>query len=341
MPSATACWPVRQNSACDPVPVRVVEGVVQHYDWGDPDFIPQLLGLASKGKPWAELWLGTHPNGPTLLDDGTPLSEVTGSLPYLLKVLSAARPLSLQAHPTAEQARDGYARGVFVDPHPKPELLVALTEFEALCGFRPDDRTVAFLASFGADSLADDVERDGAGAVMAALYRLDVDVAPTLRAVERSDVADRPQLAWAQRLVDSYGDDPSVAVTLLLNYVRLAPGDALHLTAGNLHAYLRGSGIELMAASDNVVRGGLTSKHVDVELLLDVVDPTPLEQPVMDVSDGRYGLPEVGVDLVRLDPGDTHTSTGHELAISLDGTTLYLSPGTSIFADSTTYVVTT
>ncbi|WP_158412532.1 mannose-6-phosphate isomerase, class I [Ilumatobacter nonamiensis] len=322
------------------MPVRIVDGVVQHYDWGDPEFIPQLVGLAGKGKPWAELWLGTHPNGPTLLDDGTPLAEITGPLPFLLKVLSAAKPLSLQAHPTTEQAEEGYARGVFADAHAKPELLVALTDFEALCGFRRDDETVEFLRSFGAEDLADAVARDGAGAVMAQLYRLELDATPTLRTVASADAAGNPQLAWAQRLCDMYGDDPSVAVTLLLNYVRLSPGEALHLTAGNLHAYLHGSGIELMNASDNVVRGGLTSKHVDVDLLLEVVDPTPLVDPVMDVDDGRYPLPEAGVVLIRLDPGESHTAVGHELAIALDGTTLYLSPGTPIFADSTTYVVT-
>ncbi|MGA9278018.1 MAG: hypothetical protein WBV89_13715, partial [Ilumatobacter sp.] len=146
---------------------------------------------------------------------------------------------------------------------------------------------------------------------------------------------------WATRLRAAYGDDPSVVVSLLLNHVRLAPGEALHLTAGNLHGYLHGSGIELMGASDNVVRGGLTSKHVDVDLLLDTVDPTPLEQPLMTVTDRRYPLPEAGVVLVCLQPGDGHTSAGHELAIALDGTTLYLSPGTPIYADSTTYVVTT
>jgi len=323
------------------MPVRVVEGAVQHYDWGDHDFIPQLLGLAGKGKPWAELWLGTHPNGATLLDDGTPLIEVTGPLPYLLKVLAAARPLSLQAHPTAAQAEDGYARGVFADPHPKPELLVALTPFEALCGFRQHRRTVAFLREHGADQLADAVEADGAAAVMAGLYRGEIDPTPTLRGLGAAGPDSDAQVAWALRLADTYGDDPSVVVTLLLNYVELAPGDALHLTAGNLHAYLHGCGIELMGASDNVVRGGLTSKHVDVELLLEVVDPTPLADPVMDVDDGRYPLPEAGVALVRLESGDSHTSTGHELAVSLDGTTLYLSPGTPVYADSPTYVVTT
>ena len=143
-----------------------------------------------------------------------------------------------------------------------------------------------------------------------------------------------------RRLAERYPGEPSVVVTLLLNHVVLQPGEALHLTAGNLHAYLHGSGIELMLASDNVVRGGLTAKPVDVDLLLDTLDPTPLRNPIMHAVDGRYPLPEAGVVLVRLEPGDGHTAVGHELAIAMDGTTLYLSPGTPIYADSETYVVT-
>lgn len=318
------------------MPVRVVEGVIQHYAWGDQTFIPNMLGVAGKGKPWAELWLGTHPNGPTLLDDGSPLSERTGELTYLLKVLSAAEPLSLQAHPTPEQAAAGFERGVFNDPSAKPELLVALTDFEALCGVRPEPATVDLLRTIGAGELADLVATAGAGAAMRALYVGDLDPSSTIEACAD---ADGPEAAWVRLLDERYPGEASVAVTLLLNYVSLRPGDALHLTAGNLHAYLRGSGIELMQASDNVVRGGLTVKEVDIDLLLEVVDPTPLADPIMAVSDGRYPLPEAGVVLIRLEPGDSHSATGHELAVSLDGTTLYLSPGTSIYADSTTYLV--
>src|SRR6188474_2955160 len=99
-----------------------VEGVVQHYAWGDPGYIPTLLGVEPDGRPWAELWLGTHPNGPATLADGRPLADVTGPLPYLLKVLAAATPLSLQAHPTRAQAEVGFAAGRYPDAEPKPEL---------------------------------------------------------------------------------------------------------------------------------------------------------------------------------------------------------------------------
>lgn len=320
------------------MPAHVVEGVVQHYAWGDTDFLPQLLGRQPDGQPWAELWLGTHPNGPTRLADGSLLEDVTGELSYLLKVLCAAEPLSLQAHPTTDQARAGYARGVFADPHAKPELLVALTPFEALCGVRPERQTIDLLRLIGADDLADVVAADSAGVAMQGLYRGDIDPAATVGACASSD---RPEAVWAQRLNSMYPGDPSVAVTLLLNHVSLLPGEALHLTAGNLHGYLRGSGIELMQASDNVVRGGLTVKQVDIDLLLEVVDPTPLAEPVMQVVDGRYPLPEAGVQLVWLDAGERHTSTSHELAISVAGEQLYLAPGTDFGATTDTFVVTT
>lgn len=317
--------------------MQVIEGVVQHYAWGDRTFIPQMLGVEPDGEPWAELWLGTHPNGPAVLEDGTPLADVTGELSYLLKVLACSEPLSLQTHPNLEQARDGHARGVFGDPYAKPELLVALTAFEAFCGVRPESATIDLLCSIGVPQLADIVAAEGSGAAMRGLYVGDIDPRATLEACRS---AGGPEARWVNDLATRYPGDPSVAVTLLLNYVALQPGEALHLTAGNLHGYLHGSGVELMRASDNVVRGGLTRKPVDVERLLGIVDPTPLPQPVMDVTDGRYPLPEAAVTLVALQHGDFHMSTGHELTIALDGTALYLPPGTSIVADTLTYVVT-
>ena len=164
-----------------PTPQHVL-GVVQHYAWGDPEFIAQLLGRTPDGTPHAELWLGTHPNGPTTLADGTPLRDVTGELPYLLKVLAAAEPLSLQAHPNAEQAVDGFARGVYPDDRAKPELLVALTPFEALCGVRPADATVDVLNELGARDLASLVASEGPGAALTGLYRGELDPRPVVAA---------------------------------------------------------------------------------------------------------------------------------------------------------------
>ena len=312
--------------AAQPIPVK---GIVQHYAWGDQTFIPELLGVTADGRPWAELWLGTHPNGPATTADGRPLSELTGELPYLLKVLAAAEPLSLQVHPTTSQAIDGFARGVYPDDRAKPELLCALTRFDALCGVRPVGATLTLLGSIGADGLGHALRSDGVAATIESIYRDRFDPRPTIVACSRSS---RPEAQLVTKLAARYPDDASAIVTLLLNRVTLQPGEALHLTAGNLHAYLSGAGIELMGASDNVVRGGLTVKHVDVDELLRILDPTPLVQPIMANAArlGRYPLPEAGCTLVRVDPGRTHTSTGHELTVGLDGQTLYLPPGTTL-----------
>lgn len=312
-----------------------VEGVVHHYDWGDPAFIPQLLGAEPDGRPWAELWLGTHVNGPARLGDGSPLADVTGELPYLLKVLAAAAPLSLQTHPNADQARAGYERGVFADPHPKPELLCALTPFAAFCGFRAVGPTLDLLAELGADELARVVAADGTGAALTGLYTGAIDHRPVIAAC---DAGDRPEAEWAHRLAALHPGDPSVAVTLLLNLVVLEPGQALRFDAGNLHAYLHGAGIELTGASDNVARGGMTSKQVDVDLLLEIVDPTPIEHPALPDST-RYELPAAGVVLQRYGPGETHVASGHELAIDLAGASWYVAEGERLAADEITYVV--
>lgn len=310
---------------------------MRHYPWGDPDFIPTLLGVEPDGRPWAELWLGTHPGAPSHIGD-RPLADWTGTLPYLLKVLAASRPLSLQVHPTEEQAVDGYARGVYVDDRPKPELLCALTPFDALCGIRPLAATDELLRRIGAAGLADRLAGDGVHATIEAVMRGHVDLAPTIAACA---AATGPEAELVVDLETRYPGDPAVVITLLLNRVTLAPGEALHLTAGNLHAYVRGAGIELMSASDNVVRGGLTDKPVDVDELLRIVDPTPLAEPVMvgAAETGVYPLPEAGCRLVRVDPGVTHTSTGHELAVGLDGTTSYLAPGTAITPIAPTFTV--
>ncbi|MBV1894032.1 MAG: mannose-6-phosphate isomerase, class I [Ilumatobacteraceae bacterium] len=315
-----------------------ITGVIQHYDWGDHEFIPKLLNQQPDGRPWAELWLGTHKNGPAHLAKGAPLADLTGELPFLLKVLAAEHPLSLQVHPSAEQAVDGHRRGVYPDANAKPELLCALTHFEALCGVRPVAGSVEILNNLGCHDLAATLRYAGPQEVITDLYRGAADPARYIAACGTSDL---PEARWIRKLNERYPGDPSVAVALLLNYVTLVPGEALHLTAGNLHAYLGGVGIELMGASDNVVRGGLTSKFVDVEELLTIVDLTPLVEPVMTAAakTGRYPLPEAGCELVRVEAGGSHTSTGHELALSLDGTASYLPVGSTYSPTDTSYVV--
>jgi len=315
--------------------VRRIQGVIQHYAWGDPTFIPELLGIEPDGRPCAELWLGTHPNGPSRFTDGTPLSEITGDLPYLLKVLAVADPLSLQTHPGAAHAADGFARGIYADPNPKPELLCAMTPFRALCGFRPAEPTIELLHELGIGDLSTVVSCDGPGSALHGLYRGTLDPDPIIAACARSQ---RPEAQLVTTLAKRYHAEPSVAATLLLNLVELRPGEALRLDAGNLHAYLEGAGIELMGASDNVVRGGLTSKPVDVDELLRVVDPSPLADPVLPTGT-TYALPAIGMELRRLDAGAAHTARGHELAIGTSGGAWYVAPGDTLRADVVTFVV--
>jgi mannose-6-phosphate isomerase len=229
---------------------------------------------------------------------------------------------------------------VYPDDRAKPELLCALTRFDALCGIRPIAGTLSLLDAVGAASLAATIDADGIGAAIENLYRGHLDPGPTIAACAASQ---RPEAALVTRLAALYPADPSVVVTLLLNRVTLQPGEAIHLTAGNLHAYLGGAGIELMGASDNVVRGGLTEKHVDVDELLRIIDASPLPEPVMTTAAqaGRYPLPEAECTLVRLEPGASHTATSHELAVDLDGTTTYLPPGATLVPAAPTFVVVT
>ncbi len=321
--------------------VQPITGVIQHYAWGDRDFIPRLLGADPDGRPWAELWLGTHGNGPATLPDGRPLADVTGPLPFLLKVLAAAEPLSLQTHPSRRQAAAGFAAGRYPDPEPKPELLVALTPFDALCGVRPVAATLDLLEQLGIDELAEVVGRHGPGAAIEGLYRGRIRVDPIVDAAAGSE---RPEARCVTALAARYPGDASVAVTLLLNRVQLQPGEAVLLGAGNLHAYLGGAGIELMGPSDNVVRGGLTVKAVDIDDLLAVVDPTPLADPVIPIG-GDLTLPGTAIHLDVVRGPATHTAAGHELVVTSTGetgraTTGYLAPGTTfaVPAGTTAYV---
>jgi len=305
------------------------------YAWGSRTAIAELLGWEPSGGPEAELWLGAHPGSPSHIldpaatggasdlaawiaaDPRTTLGPYAPSarLPFLLKLLAAGSPLSLQAHPTAEQAREGFRReneaGVpldggrrnYRDEHPKPELIYALSErFEALCGFRaladyrellrvlraratpgepvaPLDALLGLAASD--DALPAVVERLSCGGDdVDAVVGLVVDLAarpPTPDEDGRFDAA----FATVVDLAAEYPGDPGTVISLLLNRVSLRRGEALYLPAGNIHAYLSGLGVELMAASDNVLRGGLTPKHVDVPELLKVLDFEPSDAPIL------------------------------------------------------------
>jgi len=260
------------------------------YAWGRVDGVAGVLGTAGTGGPEAELWLGAHPGSPARTVAGEPWATLldwereSGSrLPFLLKILVSGGPLSLQAHPTPAQAEAGFAdenlRGVpltaahrnYKDPYAKPELIVALEDgFEALCGFRTVAEILAdvdaLAARAGSDSLtpwraelsAPDGLRAGFTWLLAGGAGVDLAVAALVAAASGDD-----RFELVIRLAEAYPGDPGIAVALMLRHVTLAAGESLWLPAGNIHAYLRGAGVELMGPSDNVLRGGLTPKHVD------------------------------------------------------------------------------
>lgn len=292
--------------------MRTLHGSIRPYPWGSRQVIAQVQGrpVPSAG-PEAELWLGAHPTAPSTVDGSASLADMVAAdpagvlgpaavdalgprLPFLLKLLAAEEPLSLQAHPDPEQARAGHAAGnpSYVDPYHKPELLVAVSEFEALCGFRDPAAAARLLADLKVGELAPVLAAlDGPGgagdrlraAVTALVGWPAEELAGLVAAVARAAGANptTDEYALAARLAAAYPADPGVVVALLLNRVVLAPGEAIWMPAGNLHSYVHGTGIEIMAASDNVLRGGLTGKRVDVPELLRVLRFEVLEEPVV------------------------------------------------------------
>jgi mannose-6-phosphate isomerase len=368
-------------------------GVIRPYAWGSRTSLAELQGRAAPtGEPEAELWLGAHPGDPSTLtghDGPLSLAEVLADdpkgqlgpevaaefgprLPYLMKVLAAAAPLSLQAHPDADYARQAFAAQEadpalprnYTDAFHKPEMLVALTPFAALCGFRDPAESAAVLAALELPALAPVLAALGTGP---AGLREAVQLLLTWPAADRAALIDSvvaaataltgasgavaAGAALAISLAGHYPGDPGVLVALLLNEVHLAPGEAIWMPAGNLHAYLNGTGVEIMAASDNVLRGGLTPKRVDVDELLKVLRFEVLDDPILPATPVAPGivtwqvpvrefalyrvqlddsrppalLPVTGPRIVLGTKGDIHAAEDH-------GTPIEIGPGTAAFA---------
>ncbi len=341
------------------------------YPWGSLDAIAGFRGTPASGQPEAEVWLGTHPGSPARLVE-TPTTTLAAwlaehrpaaSLPFLVKILAAAAPLSLQAHPTPEQARAGFARenaaGIPVDApyrnyrddNAKPEMIVALSEpFLALCGFRPVAEARSELAAIGDARLAPLIDRLGDESALRVAVPWLLGRGPEVDAViaalqQWSVLAEAPTARTVRVLANAYPGDPGVAISTLMHTVRLARGEALYLPAGNLHAYLDGLGIEVMATSDNVLRGGLTSKHIDIDELLSVVDFTPLPAPRMVPSiEGRRAVyrpdvPDFAVQVVVADAAAERVPlSGPAIAIVIAGECLLegeerLRQGESVYID--------
>lgn len=381
-----------------------LSNTVRPYAWGSTTAIPELLGIAPTGEPQAEMWMGAHPGAPSLLTRITspstapntdtapgdptpeqPLTDVIAAaperelgrgtvekfgprLPFLLKLLAAGAPLSLQVHPDLAQAKRGYEdeerRSVPIDaPHRtykdanhKPELICALTPFAGLCGFRRPTEAAEAMAALGVDSLKPYVDLLGAHPEEAALR----EVLTAILGADPAEMAETVNLAAAAaerlggahapyaRIAHHFPGDPGVIAAMLLNYVELQPGEALFLGAGVPHAYLDGLGVEIMANSDNVLRCGLTPKHIDVPELLRIVrfeatDPGVLrpeasptgeelyETPVDEFRLSRFDLSPgaAPVDLTRDAPQILLCTGGAPKAGDLD-----LAPGASVFVPS-------
>jgi mannose-6-phosphate isomerase len=335
-------WEAAPASA--PASLYKLRNTVKHYDWGSPVHIPALLGADnSQAVPWAELWMGVHPGGPSrIAGDGavnknaeaSPVGEPGlgdliascperflgksaaknfGGLPFLFKLLAAAKPLSIQAHPNLEQAREGWRRengqGIpldapnrnYKDDCHKPEILCALNPFTAMCGFRPPGETASLLAKCfdgapgslraGIDPLqAALAGGDPLRAFLGALLALPPETLEELTAYALQ--TNLPEGEWdlVSRFAALYPGDPGIIAPLYLNILQLAPGEAVYLPAGVLHSYVHGFAVELMANSDNVLRGGLTSKHVDREELLSILDFKPYRPKILKPRAAGGGL---------------------------------------------------
>ena len=370
--------------------VRPLTGVIRPYAWGSRTILAALQGrpVPAEG-PEAELWLGAHPGDPsTVTGPDGPVSlatliaddpkgqlgpEVTAEfgarLPYLMKVLAAESPLSLQAHPDADYARRAFAAQQadpdapqnYTDAFHKPEMLVAITPFEALCGFRDPSVSADVLAELDLPSLTPVIAalrlgEDGLGEAVQLLLTWPAEDRPGLGEAVVRGAAGKPDSRYAESLglatdlASRYPGDPGVLVALLLNHVRLAPGEAIWMPAGNLHAYLHGAGIEIMAASDNVLRGGLTPKRVDVGELLRVLRFEVLHDPILPATELAPGVVTWQVPVrefvlyrIRLDgtrPPAVLPAAGPRIVVGIEGdvfvaqdhgTPTEVRPGTAAF----------
>ncbi|MGD8149907.1 mannose-6-phosphate isomerase, class I [Ornithinimicrobium sp. Y1694] len=336
--------------------MHLLKTEVKGYAWGDRARLHAFADLPGAGSPAAELWVGTHPDGASQLPDGRSLREEV-ELPYLLKLLAAAEPLSLQVHPDRDQARRGFAREEadgpareapdrnFKDDRHKPELFVALDDSLLLAGFRPVPEAVALLEDIGgptASRMASALTSGGAPALAELFGQLlqgrpegaeDLAVRLTERAAAggsamagsgQPGAASDPARAssWAASvevaadLYRRYPDDQSWLISLLLNLVALRPGEAIFVEAGVLHAHLRGFGIEIMAASDNVLRAGMTGKHMDRDLVRECTVVRPALPELVSMAQVSRGvrLVECGAEefaLLVVDAPADH-EVGHE-----------------------------
>lgn len=356
-----------------------LENPIQKYSWGSRTGLTDCLGIPNpEGSPMAELWMGAHPKAPSMIlsEDGEKLRLDTliaadpegclgtsvrarfgDALPFLFKVLSAASPLSIQAHPAKRKAERGFERenlaGIpldapdrnYRDRNHKPEMVTALTRFEGLFGFRPIDEIIANIriaAPHSFSTYMGRLERNPGRVELSVLFYTIV----TLDPAKKKDILTRVRanigealdkglvppesveaFQWSQRLQELYPDDIGALGPLILNYVALEPGQSLYAGPGELHAYLKGEAIELMANSDNVIRGALTKKHIDVPELISVLTfnsarPEPFMAEGSGKGEDAFPLLAPDFGLTRIsNPGASHACRvlGPEIILCTQG----------------------
>jgi mannose-6-phosphate isomerase len=358
---------------------------VQNYAWGSTTSIPALLSRENPDQsPWAEFWMGAHPRGCSKLPDGQSLADfiaedpearlgqAEGTLPFLFKILAAEAPLSIQCHPNRAQAEAGFAKenaaGVPLDaPHRnyrdrnhKPELIVALEDFWALKGFRDPGEIRQLFEQAGVGcvgGLLDELTGEGGlRAFFAGLLALEDDdkaMVLTQLAAGQARLPDA-EADWTGELLRRYPGDIGATSALVLRLVKLRAGQGLYLGAGELHAYLRGTGLEIMANSDNVLRGGLTPKHIDPQELLqtlrfehsalEVLDPLQegkLSRYPTDCDEFALSCRELGSEEQehRVDSATILLSLGGSAELRWSTGTLSLAQGEVAFCTADTGVV--
>jgi len=323
-------------------PVFKLINNIKNYDWGSMDWIPALLGQININRvPQAELWMGVNPSAPSrvklsgdfeseesgpLLSElinrekdillGTETAEKYGTLPFLLKILAAEKPLSIQAHPDLRQARDGFERenlkGIpldapnrnYKDPGDKPEIICALSDFRALCGFR-DTQEICYLLEIlsmdsegilrhGFEKLIFILKRENGNPLkdfISALFSINSEwlelLYPFIKKQQEKLKRDfhefKNEWALCVYLAEFFPKDHGILAPLYLNIIELDPGAAMYVPAGILHSYIKGLGIELMKDSDNVLRGGLSSKYIDNAELLSILNFSKFKPEIMKI----------------------------------------------------------
>ncbi|QEK07506.1 mannose-6-phosphate isomerase, class I [Treponema phagedenis] len=330
-----------------------LDNTIRTYSWGSKQGIASVLGKKNiSNDPWAELWMGAHPAAPSMIDKadgkvsllslieanqelllGKKTAAAFGSLSFLFKILSAGSPLSIQVHPNSEQAKKGFARENhaniplddyarnYKDENHKPEIMLALTPFTALCGFRKKEETLHLFETLHIDffdaliqktlrqnpsedeftgSFYENLLQENEGSVRSLL---DNCKARIQKLSDGRSLSENP-FNLALKLAAQYPSDSAILAPLYLNIIELNPGQAIYLSAGILHAYVEGTGLELMANSDNVLRAGLTGKHIDKKELLAITSVKSFS-PVILTDDKKdslfsYKTPAKEFELSRL-----------------------------------------